>query len=91
MVTLSKTQKENLNESVPSVPLGDILNNLANTQGSGSGAGYTVALLTTAFGAPATLGNGFLAVYEDTSASKVYLVGVYGSAFYGVQLAAPAS
>lgn len=54
----------------------------------GTGEGYTIALVTAAFGDPATLADGQTFIYRDTSGNKTYGVSVYDGVFYGVEKAA---
>jgi hypothetical protein len=54
----------------------------------GTGEGYTIALVTAAFGDPATLADGQTFIYRDTSGNKTYSVSVYDGVFYGVEKAA---
>ncbi|MCE7699766.1 MAG: hypothetical protein K8E24_013455, partial [Methanobacterium paludis] len=62
------------------------------TPKTGTGAGYTIALVTTAFGDPATLPDGPVGFYRDTTANKSYLISVYSGVFEGVeQTAVPSS
>lgn len=57
----------------------------------GSGAGITLALLTTAFGDPATLSEGFIGSYKDTTAGSGgnYLVTVEAGVFQKTAKATP--
>ena len=52
---------------------------------NGNGAGYTIALLTANFGDPATIDDGFVGVYRDTTNNKTYHISVFGDAYYGVE------
>lgn len=51
----------------------------------GSGAGMSTPLLTTAFGAPATVGAGFRGVYKNTGDSKVYHVCTDGANWFAYE------
>lgn len=55
---------------------------------SGSGAGYTIALVTTAFGDPATLSDAFTGIYKDTAATKYYVIVVFDDIFVAEELTA---
>lgn len=48
----------------------------------GHHTGLLIADLTATFGDPATLSNGFTAVYKNDTDAKIYTVHVYGGAFY---------
>lgn len=60
---------------------------------TGSGANILIATLTTAFGDPATLDDGFIAIYKETTSNpdKMYLVTVMADAFYLQELTAAAA
>ena len=60
---------------------------------TGSGADILIATLTTAFGDPATLDDGFVAIYKETTSNpdKMYLVTVMADAFYLQELTAAAA
>lgn len=59
----------------------------------GSGADILIATLTTAFGDPATLADGSMFIYSETTSNpdKIYLVMVMGGAFYLEELTAAAA
>lgn len=59
----------------------------------GSGADILIATLTTAFGDPATLADGTLFTYAETTSNpdKIYLVAVVGDAFWVQELTAAAA
>lgn len=59
----------------------------------GSGADVLIATLTTAFGDPAGLADGSIFIYVETTSNPdvVYLVMVYGGAFYLQALTAAAA
>jgi len=52
----------------------------------GTGADLLIARFTTAFGDPATLGNGFIGTYKDSGTAKVYIVTVDTNVFYAVEV-----
>lgn len=91
---LGKNVSEEKMESITSETIGDneaLHVKILNANINGSGAGYTLALLTTAFGNPAGLANGIIGVYKDTTANKIYLISAYNGVFQGIQLTAVTS
>ncbi len=64
---------------------------IAHGVAHGSGENILIATLTTAFGDPATLADGSLFTYANTTDSKVYVVIVVNDAFYLQEMTAAAA